>query len=930
MTELSQTPALSGREISRARRLEMSRTGAAKFKSTGGRSRGAARAKTKAVSAPPVVMSEVGEQRSSTQPVEPARVVDTPPVVAAAPVMSTGVVKQLSGAAFSRARRAKLAKGGKSALASSSSVKDGARVRSRSRSDVGNAASIAPSSVVPKAQKKGDACCEACAEGGVTESSVNDVALDGLCEIIEGSPQASIDASSSVRAFCRDRRNTLSQKGKLGLPGKAGREARKSLIRGAGNSSALTGRTLAMLSRRNRSEVGRGDKPKGRPSGRVRPTTAPPKVETGTTLSGQAVSGTQVEQTDKITGAEAGGCRAITGTEYLGAEQYNKLCSTIPQPAEAKVAVSETTRGQFMTGSNIAANDKVTGAETGGCKEVTGSEYLGVEHFKSVCATSGVVPSQSKVIEGRTNKDMSITGVDEARDNAVTGSESGSSQHVTGSDYVDRQQKNQTTVAPAKVAFSHTISGMPVSGGESSRTSGITGDEQDSNGRVTGSEYVSSERFQSAQGSKSAMTVPAKVGVDSSRSGMTITGNLVDRDEKVTGNEPGTCQRVTGNQYDNSAKKGFCDQRSSKVSEMHTLHGRPLTGTEVNHSPKLTGDDRGNCSVVTGTEYVSQEGFQQSCSQAPIVGAEKTGLSHTWNNQIVSGAKTGHSGKTTGDEQGICNTVTGDNYAGREQVSEFCAAPAVIQNEQRLRHSDSVQAVSGIAPGMDERLVGNFKRGQCQSISGTPYQGLGHQEASLCAQSVHPLARAPLNQGRNEGLMQSNQSAQSEVVPYQADFTILSPAKAAWQQRDRQQSSHSSVFGVESAVTGVLNKAQGMISGTPEFRHPQEMNAASVAPIVESSDVQLERITGEGSVAGMKITGDDWSRGSSMTGTEGLISSRRNQTRRGFEPAEHNKIGAHALKDREAVVEVSISKVTGGNGGSGSSTLVTLSGGAVG
>ncbi len=933
MTDSTHASALSGRELARARRREMSRTGAAKIKSSGGRSRGAARAKTKA-SVSAAQPAAASEQSLSAKKIESAAVppaVEAPPVVVATPAVtntaSSGVVaKPLSGAAFSKARRAKLSKSGKRALPAS--TKDGARVRSssnRSNSSVGT-------SVMPVAAKKEEACCDACADAKSSQSrdgdtAINNTALDGLCDIIESSPQGSADASSSVRAFCRDRRNTLSQKGKLGLPGKAGREARKSLIRGTGKSPALTGKMLAKLNRRNRSEVGRGDKPKSRPSGRIRPNTAPPKVETGTTLSGQTVSGTQVEQTEKITGTEAGGCRAITGTEYLGAEQYSNLCSTTPQPAEAKVGVSETTRGQLMTGSSIASSEKVTGAESGGCKAVTGSEYLGTEHFKSSCASPSIVPSQQKVIEGRTNKNLPVTGADEARDNTVTGSESGSSQHVTGSDYINMQQKTQSVAAPTKVEFSHTASGMLVSGGESSRTSGITGDEKDSCGRVTGSEYFSSERFQSTCGTKPTITRPEKVGVDASHGGMMITGNLVDRDEKVTGNEPGTCQRVTGSQYDSFANKSFCNQRSNKVHEMHTLHGRPLTGTEVNHSPKLTGDDQGNCLIVTGTEYVSQESFQQSCSQVPVAGAQKTGLSQTWNNQVVSGAQTGHSEKTTGDEQGICNTVTGDNYGGRELVSKFCSPPAVAQNEQRMRYNRATQVVSGIAPGMDERLVGNYQRGQCQSVSGTPYQNMGQQEASLCAQqasTMHSLARAP----HGETLAHPMANNQHVATPYQADFTVISPAKAAWHQRDKQSAVHSSVLGISNLITGVVNKAQGVISGTAEFRHPQEMNALASNDAM-TAEVQQRGVTGEGSEAGVGITGDDWSRNSSITGTEGMFSSRRNQTQRGFEPVERNKIGAHALKDREPM-EVVASKVTNGSGGSGTgqSATVTLSGGA--
>lgn len=920
MTDSTQTPALSGRDLARARRREMSHTGGAKIKT--GASNPRASATVPANTAATQVTGSAGQSATAPQPV----------LTASAGTTATDA-KPLTGKALSMARRAMLAKGGKSAVPASA---NGSRATRPGRATA--VAAIESTSAETKTSPAAEACCDACAEpdsatpcAGDAEQSSNNESLDSLCEIIESSPEAAANASSSVKAFCRDRRNTLSKKGKLGLPGKAGRQARQSLVRGA-SSAALTGKAMAKLHREDRCASGRGDTAACRPSGRINPgrirpdsDNAPAKVEVGTTLSGQSVSGTQVEQTEKVTGSEAGGCRTITGTEYLGVEQFSKLCSTIPQPAEAApgrtAGASETSQGQLMTGSIAAASNKVTGAEAGDCKAITGSEYLGTEHFQSICSTSGSVPSLTKVIEGRTGQNLRITGADEARDNAVTGSESGSAQNVTGSDYINMQPRTQSAAAPAKVGLSHTAAGLPVSGGESSRTSGITGDEQDSCGRVTGSEYVSSERFVSTCGTKPTVTTPAKVGIDASQGGMMITGNLVDRDEKVTGNEPGTCQRVTGSQYDSSASKGFCQQgsvqRSSKVHEMHTLHGRPLTGTEGSPSPKLTGDDRGSCSVVTGSEYISQEYFQQSCQQTPQPSGTMTGFSRTWNNQVVSGVQTGHSQNTTGDEQGICNTITGSSYAAREQQNEFCSAAAVAGSEQRLAQHEDVPAkpVSGMTPALDERMAGNFKRGMCQSVTGTPYQG--HKDKILC------------NSGARHHLTQAQDAspaapANNTAEVYKADFSVMSPAKAAWQQRGNDPV-HSSVYASRSSITGAVNKAEGVISGTPEFRHQRGSVPVSAMPTAQPEQ-QEERITGEGSESGTHITGDDWSRGGLVTGTEGLFSAGRNQTQQGVSIKRDN-IGAYALKGRERP-ETAVSKVTGGSGTTCTTGLVTLSGGA--
>ncbi len=918
MNDSPHTPALSGRELSRARRREMSRTGGANIKA--GRSNSRASATTPARATAPVATS-AGQSSVAQQSVQTAAV--------EAAATEVGAKPPLTGKALSMARRARLAKGGKSALAANAKM----AAPARSTAVVSQVVESKPGGTETSPAAKHDACCDECAEAGyiepcepcttASEQAVKDTAVDSLCEIIETSPEAAANASSSVRAFCRERRNTLSRKGKLGLPGKAGRQAKKSLMRGAAASS-LTGKAYAKLRREERCVVGRGDILACRPSGRVRSETgnAPPKVEVGTTLSGQAVTGTQVEQSGKITGIESGACRNVTGTEYLGYEQFEKFCSSAPQAAAAKVNLSETSHGQLVTGSKTAGSNKVTGDEAGDCKTVTGNEYLGAEHFGAFCSSQGMHQAKDKVVAGNTGKNMRITGVDEARDNAMTGSESGADQTITGSAYVNAIPRRQASAAaPAKVGMSHTAAGSYVSGGELSRISGITGDDEDICRLVTGTEYISTERFQTVCGSAPQRSV-AKVGIDSSRGGMGITGNLFDRSKHVTGNEPGSCQRVTGSQYGEPARAGLCDQRSNKVHEMHTLQGRMLTGTETSPSPKLTGDDRGSCSDVTGSAYVSQEYFNQSCQQTPQPSAKMTGFSRTWHNQVVSGVQTGHSQKTTGDEHGICTTVTGSNYAGREQASEFCDASTVQQGEQRLRQHDDVAAlsVSGMTPEIDERIAGNFQRGTCQQVTGTPYQG--QQDRALCnSGNRHHLAQGTMAQSAPQSAAPAN-----EAEPYQADFSVLSPAKAVWQQRDNDPV-HSSVYGRRSSITGAVNKAEGVISGTPEFRHQRDMQPGEMQPAVAVlAAAQSERITGEGSESGTDITGDDWSRGGLITGTEGLFSANRNQTQQGTS-VKRNNIGAHALKDRERP-EAAISKVTGSSGNATNTGLVTLSGGA--
>tara|TARA_A200000113_G_scaffold215349_1_gene219611 strand:+ start:45 stop:323 length:279 start_codon:yes stop_codon:yes gene_type:complete len=81
------------------------------------------------------------------------------------------------------------------------------------------------------------------------------------------------------------------------------------------------------------------------------------------------------------------------------------------------------------------------------------------------------------------------------------------------------------------------------------------------------------------------------------------------------------------------------------------------------------------------------------------------------------------------------------------------------------------------------------------------------------------------------------------------------------------------------------------------------------------------RVTGEGS--GTKVTGDDWDRGSHVTGTEGASARRRNPSRVG-------PMNAMVMmqQKRNDEVPLPVSPVTGSSGNTDKGSLITVSGGA--
>lgn len=761
--------------------------------------------------------------------------------------LTADALEGLSGKDLARARRAMMSQTGKKGIGLVTRQSVAASQRSETPTSTATAAAM-----------------PAAAKSQAAPAPVEEVALDIACTVVEQAPAAVLalagENEPSMRDYCRQRRQALSSQGKAAIkptvrPGSA--------PQGANGS----GQAEARQRRLEQSLKGRGDAPPARPSGRVRPQAeAPAKVETGTTLSGQTVTGTQVERTVKVTGNESGTCRAITGTEYIGSEQFEGFCASKPAPAPAKVGASATSRGQIVSGTEVRRTVTVTGGEAGTCKPVTGTEYLGSENFAEFCAGKGMTARPDKAPMGMTaRKGLAVTGSDEARAVSVTGAEAGAQKGITGSQYNDAGISRLTINGPSKVALTHTIAGRPVSGIEVGRSIKVTGDEAGSCRAISGTEYLSNEQFQSVCHTRPEPG-PAKVGEAASQAGQRITGNLVERTGKVTGNEPRAEGRITGSQYERGAARG---EAPAKVREAHTLAGRSMTGVMAGENfPKLSGDEHGGCQRVTGIEQAG--GNSAACVNAPepVVAAAKVDVTHTLHGQVVSGTPLGRAGRVTGDEPGSHLAISGTPYAASEQIAGGCGC----------RHGGAEETASQI--------------------------------------QAHPRFQPP---GRPRAMAMSMIPAE----PRPESFSVSSPARESFGRIT------GTGYGGAGRITGPVNMASGLVSGTPEFRYRDEAGfmagmrqgmAESAAPAA-----QAERITGEGREAGRRITGDDWGRSERVTGTEGRWAQGRNPTLRGG--GRGMGAGAWANKGLEKP-EAPVARVTGSSGNAGKGAVITVSGGA--
>ncbi|WP_410473442.1 CsoS2 family carboxysome shell protein [Guyparkeria sp. TX1] len=745
--------------------------------------------------------------------------------------------------------------------------------------------------------------------------SEHEASFESLCTVAKKRPARLGPQANRVRQICQARREAMANKGKRALPAKPASQGGPGRVGyqvpGYLDTSA-SGREAAMRHREMLCHYGRGSSPSCRPTGRRKTDTTseastPKKVETGHTISGREVKGTQVERSHRVSGNESGSCRMISGTEYIGNEQYESFCSTRPQPNAPKVRTSTTASGRGVSGTAVGRAAQVTGDERGTCESVTGTEYLSSEDLQSFCGTKARPTHANKVVEGRTEKQMRVTGSDEFRPARATGGETGASRSITGSEYADSGVARMTiNGAPKKVAETHTYTGRTVSGTAMGRSSHVTGDEPGTCRNVSGTQYLSFEQYESFCDTRPEPGYQ-KVGVDQSRQGERITGNLVDRSERVTGNEPGSCSRVTGSQY---GEPRLCGGGVDKVQSMHTLAGRGLTGQRVDHHPKMSGDEQGGCMPVTGTEYYGTEHYGAYCSGSPAPHAEKVETSMTCDGQTVGGTPMDRTDHVTGNEYGY------DHY-----------------------------------------------------VSGTPYANAMH--TGCAAPTSYPLAARTQPSARYAP--QAAYAQPQEPITAPEDFSVNPPARAA-----RGRVTGSSFDQGSGRITGPGNMAMGLITGTPEFRHPepsaahprmgsvmptptpapqapapapapapaapaptqnapaQPVEAAQPQPEIPAAapaDAALqcapeaqvrERVTGEGGER-CRISGDDWSRNGSVTGTEGQWAQGRNPSMRG----QARGAVRNAWVNREVPrPDVPASKITGSSGSDMNGSTITYSGGA--
>ena len=607
----------------------------------------------------------------------------------------------------SLARRIAMSKGGKGAVPSTD--------RTRAAPANANNAAAATSSAPAAANTERKEGC-GCGCGGKKAEAPTTAATDtSLTTAV--SPQVSANlkkvATNPTRAATLARRKAMSTKGKAALKG--GQVSEASAARAANPN--ISSRELAQVLRTERSQKGKTNKKQagtvatGPGRHRKNPAAAEDaswKVGATETASGSTVTGTMVDRVVHVTGNEASTCRSVTGTEYMGADVFKDFCQTDAAPAFNRVSVTTTGTGNSVSGNSVGRSAKVTGDEPGTCKAVTGTEYVSAEQAQAFCASKGPT-KPAKITLSETAKGKSVTGNNVGRSEKVTGDEPGADRQLTGTQYMQRGDDT----APNKVGISNTLRGGSISGTTVGRSAKVTGDEPGSCRNVTGDDYVGAEQY-----SDFCKTAPAptdsKVGVSSTLMGKSVTGTMTDRGGNVTGNEPGTCQAVTGTPYASAQQtSGYCPETKASMAMARaqkgtTNVGPSMTGIQPGVGGVMTGDAKGVCEPVTGTPYV---GADQAANACPATAA--TPASPDFPQQLGGGQAWGDFSVASpaGEAQTMManGAVTGSTYEKGHITGPFGMAGGKVTGTEEARFGGAKAPMPEPVVATAEEIDGRVK-----------------------------------------------------------------------------------------------------------------------------------------------------------------------------------------------------------------------------
>ncbi len=373
----------------------------------------------------------------------------------------------------------------------------------------------------------------------------------------------------------------------------------------------------------------------------------------------------------------------------------------------------------------------------------------------------GTISYSPKVTESGTQGGQRVTGIRIGEGRQVTGDERGTLMPVSGTPYIDTDGPTAYRPASPKVGHMRTAGGQTVSGTLVRSQVRITGDEAGGAVGITGkvdprldddlttrgsqSGFASSQFQRQANphgstvfGTNLGRSVRSAGSRDRSRTlaiettekGQVVTGSALGRSTRTTGDESGACRTVTGNQYLAPARaQAACGGpaaasgaprpdpvTANKVSVSESWGGQRITGMDVEHNPRVTGDEPGSCSALTGSQYQGRSTADGWCDPASAGAAAARRAARAVSQ--VTGDTPLHGDTVTGIARGAGRDITGTPYHATVQADSAPPANPVatldnrfsVRSVQRAAHLLAGTAVSAPA-GTALRITGSFAVG---------------------------------------------------------------------------------------------------------------------------------------------------------------------------------------------------------------------------
>jgi len=282
----------------------------------------------------------------------------------------------------------------------------------------------------------------------------------------------------------------------------------------------------------------------------------PEARKVGLSLSSKSnlISGTMTGRSKIVTGDEPGSCKVLTGTPYAGLDQINENCNNeTSEDMKSRATVNSGNNSNArLTGQQPGIGGVMTGAKKGACKNLTGTPYVGGDQFSQACDNpphdtayanpeksagnswndfSVKSPSRDKYSEKNT---QGVTGNEYENGSKVTGPFDMAVDKVTGTEkFRFEPNKNITYKQKMEIEEADRAAKTPEKRvasritGEGQSVGNVTGDDWDRGDKVTGTEGVSSrKRNPSRAGFMSAMPpMEVKRNEETEKPDFLITGS---------------------------------------------------------------------------------------------------------------------------------------------------------------------------------------------------------------------------------------------------------------------------------------------------------------------------------------------------------------------------------------------------------------------